>query len=106
MCIRDRDTTAKFTYSTKIKLQAVSQLMPVYPNPVKYGFFYVEIPDANSASYIHVVDMAGHTLQSLNLSPGTATIRVNVPELAAGTYRVTWTNGKSIRSTTILVLKP
>ena len=102
--LKMQDTTAAYTYSSKIKLQPVSQLMPVYPNPVKYGFFYVDIPDVNGTSQIQLFDMSGREIRLLIISPGTITIRVNIPELSAGTYRLNWTNSKTTRSATILVL--
>jgi hypothetical protein len=103
--LKMQDTTASYTYSTKIRLQPVSQNMPVYPNPVKYGFFYLDVPDINNSSQIQVVDMSGKTIQALKVMAGTTTVRVNVPGLPAGTYRVSWTNGKRTASTTILILQ-
>jgi len=103
--LKMQDTTASYTYSTKIRLQPASQNMPVYPNPVKYGFFYLDVPDVNGASQIQVVDMSGKTLQAVKVAAGIATVRVNVPGLPAGTYRVSWMNGKRTASSTIMVLK-
>ncbi|HVU96941.1 MAG TPA: FG-GAP-like repeat-containing protein [Puia sp.] len=102
--LKMQDTTASYTYSKKIRVQPASQDMPVYPNPVKYGFFYLDVPDVNDASQIQLVDMAGKVLQSVKVAPGITQVRVNVPGLSAGTYRVGWTNGKRTASTTILVL--
>jgi hypothetical protein len=79
--------------------------MPVYPNPVKYGFFYLDVPDINNSSQIQVVDMGGKIIQAVKVIAGTTTVRVNVPGLPAGTYRVSWTNGKRTASTTILILQ-
>jgi hypothetical protein len=103
--LKMQDTTASYTYSTKIRLQPTSQNMPVYPNPVKYGFFYLDVPDVNSPSQIQVVDMSGKTLQAVKVAAGAATVRVDVPGLPAGTYRVSWMNGKRTASVTILILK-
>jgi hypothetical protein len=102
--LKMQDTTASFTYSTKIRLQPAARL--IHPNPVKYGFFYLEVPDANDASQIQLVDMGGRVLQSVKVAPGIAEVRVEVPGLSQGTYRVGWTNGKRTVSTTLLILGP
>ena len=102
--LKMQDTTASYTYSKKIRVQPESQDMPVYPNPVKYGFFYLDVPDVNDASQIQLVDMGGKVLRSIKIAAGIIQVRVNVPGLSAGTYRVSWTNGKRTASTTILVL--
>ena len=103
--LKMQDTTASYTYSTKIRLQPESQDMPVYPNPVKSGFFYLDVPDVNDPSQIQLVDMSGKVLQSVKVEAGTQQVRVNIPGLASGTYRVSWMNGKRTASTTILVLR-
>jgi hypothetical protein len=100
--LKMQDTTAGYTYSQKVRLQPVGQL--VHPNPVKYGFFKLDPPDVNSASQVQVVEMGGRVLQDIKIAPGISEIRVNIPGLSTGTYRVTWTNGIRTASTTILVL--
>ena len=104
--LKMQDTTASYTYSQKIRLQPASQDMHVYPNPAKYGFFYLDIPSVNDASQIQVVDIVGRVVQSLKVTAGTLQARVDIPHLPAGTYRVSWTNGKRTASTTLLVLYP
>jgi hypothetical protein len=103
--LKMQDTTASYTYSTRIRLQPVSQTMPVYPNPVKYGFFFLDVPDVNSSSQITLVDMSGKELQNVKVPAGLIQVRVNVPGLAKGTYRVSWTNGKRTANATILILQ-
>jgi len=104
--LKMQDTTAAYTYSAKIKVQPVSQLMPVYPNPVKYGFFYIDIPDINVSSQLQMYDMSGKELQNIKITTGTSQLRVNVPGLAIGTYRLSWSNGKRTAYASILILSP
>jgi len=104
--LKMQDTTASYTYSQKIRVKPASQNLPVYPNPVKYGFFYLEVPDISKASQIQVVDFVGRVVRSLKVAAGTLQARVDIPGLPAGAYRVSWMNGVRTASTTILVLYP
>ncbi|HEY4107638.1 FG-GAP-like repeat-containing protein [Puia sp.] len=100
--LKMQDTTASYTYSTKIRLQPVIQ--HVHPNPVKYGFFYFDPPDANSPSQLKLVSMSGVIMQTMNIAAGIPQTTVNVPGMPPGAYRLTWTNGKQSASWTILIL--
>lgn len=104
--LKMQDTTAAYTYSKKIRLKPATQNMPVYPNPVKYGFFYIDVPDVNSASQLQVFDINGKRWQTVAIAAGTSQARINVPGLPQGAYKVTWTNGTRSASSLIIILRP
>lgn len=102
--LKMQDTTASYSYSQKVKLQPASQMMPVYPNPARYGFFLVDLPDINGPSQFRLYDMSGKQLQNIKVAAGTSQVRIDVPGLPNGTYRLIWTNGRSSAFRTILIL--
>ena len=102
--LRMQDTTASYTYSYIIALQLAS--LPVHPNPVKYGFFYVDLPTTDSPSQFELSDLSGKVLQSINEPPGISRVQINVPGLPNGTYLLNWTNGKRSGRQLIIVLSP
>ena len=102
--LRMQDTTASYTYSQTISLQLAT--LPVHPNPVKYGFFYVDLPNTDSPSQFQLSDLSGKVLQTITEPPGLSRVQINVPGLPNGTYLLSWTNGKRSSSQPILVLSP
>lgn len=103
--LRMQDTTANYTYSNIISIQLNS--LPVYPNPVKYGFFYVDLPNTASPSQFQLSDMTGRVLQVVIEPAGLTTVRIDMPPgLPSGTYVLNWTNGNRTARQTILVLSP
>jgi hypothetical protein len=104
--LKMQDTTASYTYSKKIRVQPASQDMHIYPNPAKYGFFYLDVPDPTVNSEIQVFDMLGRSVHFQAIVSGTLQARIDIPGLPGGTYRVSWSSPNRTASTTILVLKP
>jgi hypothetical protein len=102
--LRMQDTTATYTYSYTIAIQLTP--LPVHPNPVKYGFFYVDLPTSSSTSQFLLSDMSGKVLQSVSAPAGLPRVRIDVPGLPNGTYILSWTNGKRMTRQPILVLSP
>ncbi|HVS97716.1 MAG TPA: FG-GAP-like repeat-containing protein [Puia sp.] len=102
--LRMQDTTAFYTYSYTISVQLTP--LPVHPNPVKYGFFYVDLPTADSPSQFQLSDLSGKVLQTISEPAGLSRVRIDVPGLANGTYVLSWTNGKRSARQPILVLSP
>ena len=102
--LRMQDTTASYTYSYTISLQLAP--LPVHPNPVKYGFFYVDLPTTDSPSKFELSDLSGMVLQTINEPAGMSRVQINIPGLPNGTYQLSWTNGKRSARQTILVLSP
>jgi len=102
--LRMQDTTASYTYSYTISVQLAS--LPVHPNPVKYGFFYVELPTTDSPSQFQLSDLSGKVLQAFSEPAGLSRVQINVPGLPNGTYLLSWTNGKRSGRQAILVLSP
>ncbi len=100
--LKIQDTTAAFSYSPIIAVQPLSTTMPVYPNPVKYGFFLVDLPDISKASQFRLTDLNGRVIQTINVPGGVAQRRINVPGVIPGTYSLLWTNG--IRTAVVIVL--
>lgn len=102
--IKAQDTTAQYSYSSVIQIQLLGMTMPVYPNPVKYGFFLVDLPSISRPSVFQLVNTWGMVVQTIQVPAGVAQQRINLPELLPGTYRLSWTDGVSIAYQTILVL--
>ena len=102
--IKAQDTTAGFSYSSIEAVQLLSMTMPVYPNPVKYGFFLVDLPSITKPSVFRVANTWGVIVQTLSVPAGVAQQRIDIPGLLPGTYRLSWTDGTNIAYQTILVL--
>ena len=100
--LKIQDTTAAFSYSQIIAVQPLSTTMPVYPNPVKYGFFLVDLPDISKTSQFRLTDLNGRVIQTTTVPAGVAQHRINVPGLIPGTYGLFWTNG--VRTAVVIVL--
>lgn len=101
------DTGAHYTYSSSIAFQlsgSKAPLLSVYPNPVKYGFFLVDMPAGADASEFMLADMNGKVFKRQAVAPNTAQVRIDIPGLPRGTYQLRWTDGKRIIYSTILVL--
>jgi len=78
--------------------------MPVYPNPVKYGFFLVDLPDISKASQFRLTDLNGRVIQTIMVPGGVTQRRINVPGLKPGTYSLLWTNGVRTAVDIVLIL--
>ena len=99
-----QDTTAAFSYSPTVAVQLLSTTMPVYPNPVKYGFFLVDLPDVSKASQLRLTDQNGRVIQTISVPAGVTQRRINVPGLIPGTYSLRWTNGIRTAIDIVLIL--
>lgn len=102
--IKAQDTAANYYYSTIQAVQLLSIAMPVYPNPVKYGFFLVDLPSITKPSIFRLTNTWGMIVQTIQVPAGVAQQRINCPGLLPGTYRLSWTDGIKIAYQTILVL--
>jgi len=102
--IKAQDSTAAYSYSSIQSIQLLSMTMPVYPNPVKYGFFLVDLPSITRPSVFRLSNTWGMVVQTLSVPAGVAQQRIDIPGLLPGTYRLSWTDGTSIAYQTILVL--
>ena len=102
--LKIQDTTAAFSYSPTVAVQLLSTTMPVYPNPVKYGFFLVDLPDVSKASQLRLTDQNGRVIQTISVPAGVTQRRINVPGLIPGTYSLRWTNGIRTAIDIVLIL--
>jgi hypothetical protein len=102
--IKAQDTTAAYSYSTILSVQLLNISMPVYPNPVKYGFFLVDLPSITKPSVFRLTSMAGIVVQTLSVPAGVSQQRIDVPNLVQGAYQLSWTDGTKTSYQTILVL--
>jgi len=102
--IKVQDTTAAYSYSPIIQIQVLSMAMPVYPNPVKYGFFLVDLPSVKRPSVFRLTNSWGMVVATIDVPAGVAQQRIDIPGFLPGTYRLSWTDGVSIAYQTILVL--
>ncbi|MBS1661223.1 MAG: IPT/TIG domain-containing protein [Bacteroidetes bacterium] len=101
------DTAGHFTYSSAIAFQitgGTSPVLSVYPNPVKYGFFLVDMPANSDASEFMLADMNGRVFKRQAVEKNASQVRIDIPGLPRGTYQLRWTDGKRIVYNTILVL--
>ena len=103
--LKMQDTTVTYTYSDPISLDLIGVAMPVYPNPVKYGFFLVDLPAIDKPSIFRLTDMHGTTIQTLMVPAGVGQQRINVPGVLPGSYQLSWTNGMQKAYQTILILR-
>ncbi|HXD76158.1 MAG TPA: IPT/TIG domain-containing protein, partial [Puia sp.] len=104
--LRIQDTTATYTYSAiiTVELPGKSSMLVVYPNPVIYGFTYVNIPDIGKRSQFEVLDMSGKVMKTQVVDPGVAQTRVDMAGLNPGLYKLIWTDGTRFNFQTLLVL--
>jgi len=102
--IKAQDTSVNYSYSQIEAVQLLSMTMPVYPNPVKYGFFLVDLPSITRPSIFQLTNTWGMVVQTISVPAGVAQQRINIPGLLPGTYRLSWTDGTQIAYQTILVL--
>ena len=104
--LKMEDTTAHYSYGPTISLQLSNStpLLVIYPNPVKYGFFLVDLPEATSTSTFLLTDLTGRIMKKAIVPPGQSQVRIDIPGLPRGTYQLRWTDGAKIAHQTILVL--
>lgn len=105
--LKMQDTTTHFVYSSAIALQlsgGSAPLLAIYPNPVKYGFFLVDLPVTTNASVFRLSDFSGRILKTQPVPTGVPQVRINVPGIPRGTYQLSWTDGTRTAYQTILVL--
>ena len=106
--LKMQDTTAIYSYSNTITVQPAGKasLLNLYPNPVKYGFTDVVIPDATNASWFQLIDMTGRPLKTIYLGAGIPLTQIDVSGVIPGVYKLTWTDGKHSAYNLVLVLPP
>ena len=104
--LKMQDTSVLYTYSATINVQppGKSSLLNLYPNPVKYGFTLVAVPDATNNSWFQVVDMYGRVLKTQVVNANNPQVRLDLSGVLPGVYKATWSNGTHSAYQTILVL--
>jgi hypothetical protein len=104
--LKMQDTTAIYSYSKTLTVQppGKASLLHLYPNPVKYGFTDVVIPDVTDASWFQLIDMTGRPMKTIYVGPGIELARIDMTGAIPGVYKLTWTNGKHSADNLILVL--
>jgi hypothetical protein len=104
--LRMQDTTATYSYSATITVEkpGKSTMLVAYPNPVIYGFTFVNIPDAGSRSQFEVLDLSGKVMKVQLVDPGVPQTRIDMSGLNPGVYKLIWTNGTKFAFQSLLVL--
>jgi len=105
--LKMQDTSTHFVYSSSIALQlsgVPAPLLGIHPNPVKYGFFYVDLPVTTNASVFRLADFSGRIVKTLAVAAGVPQVRIDIPGIPRGTYQLSWTDGTRTANQTILVL--
>jgi len=72
-----------------------------YPNPSS-GTSWVKHP-VSANSKIRVIDMMGNLVKLVTVDPTSAQTQLDITDLKAGYYKVTWSNGSDTRTGTIVV---
>ncbi len=106
--LRIQDTTAYFTYSPTISVQPAgkSSILNLYPNPVKYGFTYVTLPEATTATWFRLTDGSGRPIRTQLVAANISQVRVDLSGVVPGVYALTWSDGTHTAYQIILVLRP
>jgi hypothetical protein len=96
------DADGKFTYSKTIVINNdAGNAFSVYPNPAK-NYITVQHPVTSSAN-IQMSDMQGKIVKTVSAKTNATQTQVEVKGLAAGTYTVTWSDGKQTFSKKLVV---
>jgi TM2 domain-containing membrane protein YozV len=104
--LKMQDTTAVYSYSSTLAVHppGKASLLNLYPNPVKYGFTDVVIPDVTSASWFQLIDMTGRPMKTIYIGAGIPLTQIDMSGVIPGVYKLTWSNGKHSAYNLVLVL--
>lgn len=104
--LKMQDTTAIYSYSNTLAVRPAGKasLLNLYPNPVKYGFTDVVLPDATNASWFQLIDMSGRPMKTIYVGAGITLARIDMSGMIPGVYKLTWSDGKHSAYNLILVL--
>jgi hypothetical protein len=76
----------------------------IFPNPA-VGMMTALVPNPAVGSQFELADANGRILMIIPVSPGNPSVQVNLSRLNPGTYRLTWSDGHSRTTKTVLILK-
>lgn len=88
-----------------LQLAGVPWTLTVYPNPVKSGYFTVNVPSIIGSSQFQVVNMLGQVVQLIPVSAGVQQVQIRATGMLSGVYKIIWSNGNLSTYQTIMVLK-
>jgi hypothetical protein len=99
---RDRDQTLQsevqhYTPGTGMDDKALERSLAIYPNPAGtyvYVNFGTEVLRAGS---IRIVDLAGRTVRTADVSPGYSILRLDVADLMPGVYMLQWEESGAVK---------
>lgn len=107
---RDRDViiqSAVADYSPGTGLEnrpGMTESLAVYPNPAR-DYVYINFgADVNREGQLAVVDFAGRTVMTSEVSPGYSIMKLDLSDLSAGVYLVQWKESGRIKGGGKLVL--
>lgn len=87
------DVNGSYTYSKTISIAASSGQVFVFPNPVKDKLF-IAIPNVSTETTIHIGDVKGIIVKTLQMKAGVTAASFNTTELQAGVYSIIFDSGK------------
>jgi VCBS repeat protein/IPT/TIG domain-containing protein/type IX secretion system substrate protein len=78
--------------------------LKVSPNPAN-NYVIVEHPSTSKSANLRFVDMFGRVMNIVSVNRNSAKTQVNTIRLAAGVYKIVWTDGQHSLTKTLLILK-
>ncbi len=97
------DADARYTYSriAQVQINSLSQLS-MFPNPAK-SFVTVAHTASSNSSQLKLIDIMGRTLKIINVVKDAVQTKVDLNGIAAGIYKMVWTDGKTVQSKTLVI---
>ncbi|MFT3934093.1 MAG: IPT/TIG domain-containing protein [Chitinophagaceae bacterium] len=99
------DLDGHYEYSKIIAVQTNAGLTAAlftYPNPAA-GVVTVNYPRKSIPAALQLTDMSGRMIKTLQLAAGSNQIQLFMPQLPAGNYLLTWSDGKQTLQQKIVV---
>ncbi|MDI3320379.1 T9SS type A sorting domain-containing protein [Pinibacter soli] len=88
------DNDGKFSLSKVVKTFGVTDnLLVVYPNPAR-GKVTIAHPEAKENNQVKLIDLGGRVVKVVKMEKGSTQTIINLQGVAAGTYKIVWSDGK------------
>ena len=100
-------TKSGFTFNVVTavgNINGSSNELSVYPNPAK-DYIIVEHPVTNKSADIRLVDIFGRVMKIVSVKRNISKTQVNTESLAAGVYKIIWSDGRNSLTKTVMILK-
>jgi len=91
-----------FIYATVPVPAPLPTGLTVYPNPAR-NKTWLSHPVSTRTTHLTVTDIKGNILKHISVSAGAHLTRINITELAAGCYQITWRDGERVLTKSLIV---